>query len=44
MTTPEKLYEKFSEPDPVMDILKVMAHVDAYIDGEFGVFTDMVIF
>lgn len=33
--SPEKLFEKLVEPDPVDDVLEVMANVEAYLDGEY---------
>lgn len=32
--SPEKLFEKLVQPDPVDDVLEVMANVEAYLDGE----------
>jgi len=41
--SPEKLFEKLVDPDPVDDVLEAMANVEAYLDAASARFIDYVI-
>ncbi|KAG8892144.1 hypothetical protein FRB99_002923, partial [Tulasnella sp. 403] len=42
ITTPEQLFEKFAEVDPVDEVLEVMANVEAYLDIASMRFVDYI--